>query len=78
MDTSQTIDTQVTLPIELYQAIAQQAQTHGHSLSKEIVALLTPLLMQIPNQMEEEFLAWEAASDEDWLSMEAMLASEEN
>ena len=78
MDVFQTIDAQVTLPIELYQAIAQQAQTHGHSVSREIVTLLTPLLMQIPTQLEEEFVAWEAASDEDWLNIEAMLASEEN
>jgi hypothetical protein len=28
--------------------------------------------------LEQEFAAWEAASDEDWLSMEARLASEEN
>jgi hypothetical protein len=44
-------------------------------VSREIVALLTPLLMQIPNELEEEFAAWEAASDEDWLSMEVMVAS---
>ena len=77
MDGSRNIDAQVTLPMELYQAIAQRAQVHGHSVSREIVALLTPLLM-LPNnenELEEEFAAWEAASDEDWLSMEGMLAS---
>lgn len=42
MDASKTIDTQVTLPQELYHA-AQRAQLHGHSVSREIVALLTPL-----------------------------------
>ncbi len=75
MDGSRDVDAQVKLPMELYQAIAQRAEAQGHSVSREIVALLTPLLMQIPNQLEEEFAAWEAASDEDWLSMEGMLAS---
>ena len=41
IDAAKTIDTQVTLPVELYQAIAQRAQTHGHSVSGETVALLT-------------------------------------
>jgi len=75
MNGSRDIDAQVTLPSELYQVLAQRAQSHGRSVSREIVALLTPLLMQIPNELEEEFAAWEAASDEDWLSMEGMLAS---
>lgn len=75
MSSSSDVDAQVTLPMELYQAIAQRAQAHGNSLSQEIVALLTPLLMQIPDELEEEFAAWEAASDEDWLSTEEMLAS---
>jgi len=75
MNGSRDIDAQVTLPMELYQAIAQRAQVHGYSVSQEIVALLTPLLIQIPNGLEEEFTVWEAASDEDWLSMERMLAS---
>ncbi|MBE9003524.1 Arc family DNA-binding protein [Fortiea sp. LEGE XX443] len=75
MNGSSEIDAQVTLPMELYQAIAQRAQAHGHSVNREIVALLTPLLMQIPNELKLEFAAWEAASDEDWLSTEGMLAS---
>jgi hypothetical protein len=61
--------------MELYQAIAQRAEAQGHSVSREIVALLTPLLMLPTNELEEEFAAWEAASDEDWLSMEVMVAS---
>ncbi|MCC5635670.1 hypothetical protein LC593_07355 [Nostoc sp. CHAB 5844] len=75
MNGSNDIDAQITLPMELYQAIAQRAQAHGHSVGQEIVALLTPLLMQISNELEEEFAAWEAASDEDWLSTEGILAS---
>jgi hypothetical protein len=78
MDAAKTIDAQVTLPMELYQAIAQRAQTHGHSISGEIVALLTPLLMQVPPELIQEFAAWEAASDEDWLTVEATLVSKEN
>jgi hypothetical protein len=75
MDGSRDIDAQVKMPMELYQAIAQRAEAQGHSVSREIVALLTPLLMLPTNELEEEFAAWEAASDEDWLSMEVMLAS---
>ncbi|ALF53169.1 hypothetical protein ACX27_10435 [Nostoc piscinale CENA21] len=75
MNGSGDIDAQVTLPMELYQAIVQRAQAHGHSVSGEIIALLTPLLVEIPNELEEEFAAWEAASDEDWLTTEGMLAS---
>jgi hypothetical protein len=78
MDSTKTIATQITLPIELYQAIAEEAQTHGQSVSSEIVSLLTPLLLQVSTKLEQEFQAWEAASDEDWLNMEATLASEEN
>jgi hypothetical protein len=77
MDAAQTIDTQITLPIELYQAIAKLAQTNGQSVSGEIVSLLTPLLIEKANELDREFEAWEAASDEDWLNMEATLASNE-
>lgn len=35
------IDTHVTLPRELYQALRQKAQVHGQSVSREIVELLT-------------------------------------
>jgi hypothetical protein len=78
MDVTQTINTQITLPIDLYQEIAKQAQAHGQSLSSEIVSLLTPLLMQVSNELIEEFEAWETASDEDWLNIETILTSEEN
>jgi hypothetical protein len=78
MDTTATIEAQVTLPIELYQAIVQRAAVHGHSLSGEIVSLLTPLLMQLPTELAQEFAAWEAASDEDWLNMEALFTSAEH
>jgi hypothetical protein len=78
MDAARTIDTQITLPIELYQAIAEKAQAHGQSVSGEIVSLLTPLLIQVPTELDREFKDWEAASDEDWLNLEAKLASEEN
>ncbi|MEC4812773.1 MAG: hypothetical protein SAK29_05800 [Scytonema sp. PMC 1069.18] len=77
MKATKTIDASVTLPIELYQALVQQAQAHGYSISDEITALLTPLLMQVPTELVQEFVAWEAASDEDWLSMEATLASDD-
>jgi len=75
MDLTKTIDTQLTLPIDLYQALSQHALANGHSVSSEIVALLTPLLMQASTELIQEFADWEAARDEDWLSMEATLTS---
>lgn len=77
MEAAKTMNTEITLPIELYQALVQQAQAHGYSISGEITALLTSLLMQTPTELVQEFAAWEAASDEDWLSMEATLASQD-
>lgn len=77
MDAAKTIDTQVTLPMELYQALFQRAQAHGQSVSGEIVALLTPLLIPVSPELAQEFADWEAASDEDWLSMEAIVASQD-
>lgn len=42
MDATKTINTQITLPVKLYQLLAEQAQTHGNSISDEVTALLTP------------------------------------
>lgn len=39
---TKTIDTQITLPVELYQLLAEQAKEHGNSISVEVTALLTP------------------------------------
>lgn len=78
MNATRTINTQITLPIELYKVIAKKAHEHGQSVSVEIVSLLTPLLMEVSTELDREFKAWEAASDEDWLNLEATLASEEN
>ena len=75
MNVSETIDAQVTLPVELYQSIAQQAVAHGQSVSEEIVALLSSLLMPLPDELADEFAAWEAASDEDWLALENAIQS---
>ncbi|MCY7279237.1 MAG: hypothetical protein LH702_37260 [Phormidesmis sp. CAN_BIN44] len=77
MKTTETISTQVTLSIELYQAIAQRAQVHGKSVNGEIVALLLSLLEDAA-ELAQEFADWEAASDEDWLNMEAALTSQNN
>jgi len=48
---------------------------NGHSVNSEIVALLTPVLMQTSSELIQEFTDWETASDEDWISMEATLTS---
>jgi hypothetical protein len=70
------IDTHVSLSIELYQAIEQQAKIHGCSVNSEISSILADSLKLPQDGLIEELNAWEAASDEDWLKMEAMLASE--
>jgi hypothetical protein len=76
MDSAKTIDTQIALPVELYQAIVRQAQAHRNSVSGEIVVLLTSILMQSLTDLTKEFDDWEAASDEGWLNLEASLASQ--
>lgn len=76
MDASKTISTQVTLPIEVYQAISQRAQARGKSVNNEIVELLITLLDSA--ELAQEFADWEAASDEDWLNLEATLAVQEH
>ena len=78
MDATKTIDTQVTLPIKLYQSIVQRAEISGHSVSDEIVSLLSPISIQIPRELEREFSDWETASDEDWETIDTLLTSTEN
>ena len=73
MNAAETINTQVALPIDRYQAIAQRAEVHGQSFNSEIVTLLISLLDQDSAELAEEFASWEAASDEDWLRMEACI-----
>jgi len=75
MDASQTIPVRLELPTELYKAIAQQAQASGRSIEGEIISLLTELPVEISDNLESEFAAWEMASDEDWLTVETMLSS---
>jgi hypothetical protein len=76
MNRAETIDAQVTLPAELYHIIEQRAITHGHSISSEVVVLLSSLLPVSKDELEQEIVEWEAASDEDWQAMEAVLLTE--
>ncbi|BAS57669.1 MULTISPECIES: Arc family DNA-binding protein [Leptolyngbya] len=76
MNASDTISTEVTLPINLYQAIAHRAQGQGKSVNSEIVSLLASLIDD--SSLAQEFADWEAASDEDWINLDATLASQEN
>jgi hypothetical protein len=78
MEPAKTINTQISLPVELYEAIVRRAGAYGHSVSGEIVSLLTPVLMPVPSELEREFADWEAASDEDWLMIEELLTSADN
>ncbi|MGK7929313.1 MAG: hypothetical protein AB4290_29420 [Spirulina sp.] len=77
MNSPQTIEAHISLPTDLYHAIAKQARANRQSFSQEIVDLLTHSLIKVPDNLEGEFIAWETASDEDWLAMEAILTSEE-
>jgi hypothetical protein len=70
------IDTHIKLSMELYRAIEQRAQMHGCSVSDEISSVLAASLNLSQDELTEEFDTWEAASDEDWLRMEALLDSE--
>ena len=74
MDTNQSRSTQVVLPSELYQEIEHRAKVHGCSVSSEIVMLLAQSLdTKIEPDLADDFAAWETASDQDWLKMEALL-----
>jgi hypothetical protein len=70
----ETISAQVPIPTSLYDAIAQRAKVLGHSIDQEIITLLTTSLQL--DELDDEVAAWEAASDEDWLSLESGLISE--
>lgn len=77
MNAAENCNTQVSLPTELYQAIEQRAEVHGRSVNSEIVALLAASLnTKLGEDLATEFAAWEAASDEDWLNIEARLVGE--
>lgn len=77
MNIAENCSTSITLPNQLYQAIEQQAKLHGHSINHEIVNLLAASFDREVNQeLADELRAWESASDEDWLQVEALLASE--
>ena len=76
MDRAETVDAQIKLPAVLYKIIEQRAQIRGHSISSEMVELLSFLLSQPTDELEQEVAEWEAASDEDWQAMEAVLAAE--
>ncbi|MEM8505026.1 MAG: hypothetical protein AAF716_17960 [Cyanobacteria bacterium P01_D01_bin.1] len=78
MNINETIDTQVTLPLDLYSVIERLAQLRGHSVSQEVVTLLTDLVPQLTDELAKETSEWEAASDEDWLAIERMLAVQES
>ena len=74
MYSPETIPTQIPIPVSLYDTIAQRAQTQGHSITHEILSLLTASLQM--DELRREITAWESASDEDWLNLEASLISE--
>ncbi len=77
MNAAESCHTQISLPTELYQAIKQRAKVHGRSVNSEIVALLAASLSaEISGDLATEFAAWETASDEDWLNIEARLVGE--
>lgn len=78
MNMGETIDAQVSFPIDLYGAIEQLARSRGHSVSQEVVTLLTSLVPQLTDELAKEIGEWEAASDEDWLAIERMVAVQEN
>jgi hypothetical protein len=79
MNTAKSYATQIVLPNELYRAISELAKVHGHSVDSEIVTLLAISLnikISEDEALVDEFLAWETASDEDWLKMEDLLVHE--
>ena len=76
MNPSETIATQVKLSKNLYHWLERQAQFKGHSVEAEIAEVLMAAVGDDDN-LSAEFAQWEAASDEDALEFEALLAAEE-
>jgi hypothetical protein len=74
MYSPETVSAQVPIPAPLYNAIAQRAQTLGHSITHEILDLLTASLQM--DELSHEIAVWEAASDEDWSNLETLLTHE--
>jgi plasmid stability protein len=74
MNSSETIATQIKLSKNLYQWLEQQAQFKGHSVEDEIAEVLMAAVVG-DDELSAEFAQWEAASDEDTLEFEAILAS---
>jgi Arc-like DNA binding domain len=76
MEAFETIAAQVALPRKLYEALEQQAKAHGCSMDNEIAARLPASLALGLQDLEHEIAQWEAASDEDYLNLEALLSNE--
>jgi hypothetical protein len=74
MYSPETVPTQIPIPMLMYSAIVDRAQSHGHSVINEILTLLGASLDV--ETLQQEISAWEAASDEDWQNLETDLASE--
>jgi hypothetical protein len=71
MALSETISTQIPIPLALYQAIAQRAQSQGVSITDDILQVLSGSVEM--DDLTDELAQWEAASDEDYLSFETTL-----
>jgi antitoxin ParD1/3/4 len=74
----------ISLPDQIQAFIDEQARTAGFNSTSEYVYHLIlqeqERIAQLPDsdrKLAEEVADWEAASDEDWLSVESMLAKEE-
>jgi DNA polymerase III delta subunit len=67
------LNTQVTLPVELYRAIARKAQINDRSVSNEIVELLASALARGPNELEREFESLEAEREKSTITLEESL-----
>ncbi|MEB3292099.1 MAG: Arc family DNA-binding protein [Synechococcales bacterium] len=74
MSPSEVISAEIPIPSSLYDAIVQRAQSQGHSITSEILALLTNSLEQ--ESLQQEIAAWESATDEDWLAFATTLHHE--
>jgi hypothetical protein len=72
MALSETISTQIPIPLALYQAIAQRAQSQGVSITHEILQVLSGSVEM--DGLTDEIERWEAASDEDYRNFETTLS----
>lgn len=63
----------ITVPDEIAQAARELAEAEGTSAESLLLAALRAHFPPVPPELQEEFDAWERASDEDMAKLDRLL-----